>query len=328
MDDLEGKDRLLAGALRSLSIVVRELDTEILSPCGESPDVVPLARKVKEVLALPKESSLEELGHDSSLRIRSCGRQLRSLVTGAQTLPKVLSALAEATGTLRDGTNRDEERFRGFADEMDQAAALPDLESVRRKIQLQAMQLVAYVDKISAENRATVRQLEAELTTYRCKLAEVETIAATDPLTGLGNRRSVERRIEALVASSRPFCLLLIDLNRFKYINDTFGHLAGDELLASFAARLKGSLRQADFSARWGGDEFMVVMECALRDAMNRSQQIQKVVCGRYSLSRAAGAPRVDITATIGVAERKEEETAEQLFARTDTLLYAAKPGR
>ena len=327
MDRLDSRDKLLAGALRALSTIAREVDTEILAPCGESPNSPPLDRQVRDLATAPQLPAIAQLGHDMTSRLRSCGRQLNGLMSSAKSLPEILTALINATAALRDGGSRQEVRFREIAVEFDAAAALPDVESMRRKIQAQTVELVAYVDKTSAENRATVAGLEAEMATCRRRLAEAETLALSDSLTGLGNRRAVESRIEALVAGGRTFCLIMIDLNRFKLINDNYGHAAGDEVLAGFAARLRNHLRAADFAARWGGDEFLVVMECALNDAIRRSHQIQSVVCGRYSLSRVNGSPRVEVSATIGVGERKEGETAQQLFARTDSMLYATKQG-
>jgi diguanylate cyclase len=119
-----------------------------------------------------------------------------------------------------------------------------------------------------------------------------------------------------------------MDLNRFKAVNDKYGHLAGDELLKVFAARLRRQLRSDDTAARWGGDEFVVVLPCRLSDAMVRSRLLEGALRGEYVLQRDGSPIRLNVGVSIGVAEHRAGESADQLLARADQLLYSCKANR
>lgn len=152
---------------------------------------------------------------------------------------------------------------------------------------------------------------------------EVYKMALLDPLTGLFNRRYIEQRLEDEIARSqrhgRPLSVILFDLDEFKQVNDTYGHPVGDALLKAFAERLSKATRGSDASARYGGDEFLVVLpECKpenVQPVLKRLDGIRVEIEGR-SLSVATSA---------GWAEFLPGETAKELLARADAELYANK---
>ena len=102
---------------------------------------------------------------------------------------------------------------------------------------------------------------------YEIRLREAEQLASRDPLTGLDNRRRVEQDMEYRIARGTPFCVLMIDLNRFKLINDQYGHLSVDEVLKQSSQELRSQFRCPDVIARWGGDEFVAVLDSNLSGA-------------------------------------------------------------
>ena len=106
---------------------------------------------------------------------------------------------------------------------------------------------------MAQDGKAVVAQLHAEVKKCHTRIEEAELLALVDPLTGLTNRRGMESAIEFRLAQKRRFCLLMLDLNAFKKINDAHGHLAGDQALKQFAAELKGIFRVTDSVGRWGG---------------------------------------------------------------------------
>jgi diguanylate cyclase (GGDEF)-like protein/PAS domain S-box-containing protein len=146
-----------------------------------------------------------------------------------------------------------------------------------------------------------------------------------DHLTGLANRASLDRRLAALAAAGRRVTLLLIDLDGFKEVNDTLGHLAGDHVLAEVAARLRSHVVGGQFVARMGGDEFVVLMEDdanplagawlgeTLIDAIEQAITIEDAM--------------VSISASIGVACSSGDATADRLVGDADLALYKAKRG-
>ncbi len=154
--------------------------------------------------------------------------------------------------------------------------------------------------------------------------------AVTDPLTGLHNRRYMTGQLDALVARAvrdgLPVSALLLDIDHFKKINDSFGHDAGDEVLREFAVRLASNVRAVDLPCRHGGEEFVVVMpETSLEDAERIAERIRMHVSG--APFRVAGGREVlTVTISIGVAATHGPgDTPDQLLKRADEALYEAK---
>jgi diguanylate cyclase (GGDEF)-like protein len=156
-------------------------------------------------------------------------------------------------------------------------------------------------------------------------LREAELLASLDPLTGVHNRREFDRQLASRIESKRPFCVLFVDLDEFKAVNDRLGHLYGDELLKQVGARLSGQVRSRDFVCRWGGDEFVVILDCEVAHAETRSRQISQWLNGPYRISADGREIRVDLGVSVGFAQYQAAETPEQLFRRVDEQMYRQK---
>ncbi|MCL5745856.1 MAG: GGDEF domain-containing protein, partial [Acidobacteria bacterium] len=253
---------------------------------------------------------------------------IRRQLAGTVDLAQVMKTLTETAAILQRRTNERGSRFLGVASDLQTAAELENVSELRDHICVQIRHITMLVEEMRAENRQIVAELEQEMQLYRRKLDEAEMQANRDTLTGLANRRVLQSRIEGHIQSGLPFCLLLLDLNRFKSVNDKYGHLAGDELLKLFAARLRRQLRSEDTAARWGGDEFVVILPCHLSDAMARSRLLEASLHGQYSLEIGDSPLRVQVGLSIGVAEHHKGESADQLLARADQILYQTKGNR
>ena len=163
--------------------------------------------------------------------------------------------------------------------------------------------------------------------TERVQLEEELRAAATrDKLTGLYNRRYGESQLrEACLnarASGSPLSILLCDIDHFKQVNDRFGHDAGDRVLREFSRVLARSVRASDTVARWGGEEFVVVLaDCSLVSASDLAERIR----GQIALLDDEQVGRISVS--VGVATLAADETAKQLYLRADAALYQAKNG-
>jgi len=148
--------------------------------------------------------------------------------------------------------------------------------------------------------------------------------ATTDPLTGVSNRRHFEQVIEVQTVQSRRFAeslsLVILDIDNFKSINDHFGHQMGDLVLVSLVRLLRAQLSKGHLLARWGGDEFVVMLPHTSAEA---ARQLAEGL--RLAVSVHVFPVRTRLTASFGVAELQAQESPETLFARVDTVLYAAK---
>lgn len=155
----------------------------------------------------------------------------------------------------------------------------------------------------------------------------IQELATLDSLTHLHNRRAFDLlAAQALLDAERgalPLTAVLIDLDHFKELNDTHGHLAGDEVLRQFARLLEGSLRQADILCRWGGEEFVVLLkDTELAKGMVVAEKIrQRTERSEFTFD----ASRVSLTASFGVTGLAPGDTLRSLIARADQALYRAK---
>lgn len=154
-----------------------------------------------------------------------------------------------------------------------------------------------------------------------------ESLARTDPLTGLMNRRSFMEQGEGLWNSAqrhkRPLALVLFDLDYFKRINDQHGHAAGDKVLVEVANLIRRECRLGDLPARWGGEEFVVLLpEATLVQARRIAERLRQ----QFAVHRdwAAGLP-IKVCASFGVVERTGEVSLEKLIEEADFWLYRAK---
>jgi diguanylate cyclase (GGDEF)-like protein len=168
-----------------------------------------------------------------------------------------------------------------------------------------------------------IKRLRRQLAEKQGHSDLLRNLAMVDPLTGLYNRRFAEQRLAAEVARSErkghPLTILTLDLNDFKYINDTYGHPAGDLVLQEFAARLNNVIRGGDLAVRLGGDEFLVLLpECT-------SQQLQLVLGRLGSLKVEWHGQEIPITFSAGWKQYELGERPEEMLARADEALYARK---
>lgn len=156
--------------------------------------------------------------------------------------------------------------------------------------------------------------------TYAREHRDAERAAATDPLTGTLNRRSGERMLDEL---DGPFHLLVVDLDRFKRVNDARGHAFGDRVLRAAAEALRAAVRSDDAVVRWGGDEFVVVAPGSGDD--DRASLLDRV---RTTLDAAFADLDVSVGASVGTAKRAAGEHWTAAFDRADADMYGAKDRR
>ncbi len=155
-------------------------------------------------------------------------------------------------------------------------------------------------------------------------------LAITDPLTGLHNRRYMESHLGTLVAQSaargKPLTVLVLDIDYFKSVNDTYGHDGGDDVLREFALRLKKLIRGIDLACRYGGEEFVVVMpETDMGVATIVAERLRRRIAGE-PFPVAQGTRSLNLTISIGLAALDApSDTAATLLKRADQALYRAK---
>jgi diguanylate cyclase (GGDEF)-like protein len=208
---------------------------------------------------------------------------------------------------------------------LERIASLDDLVEIRSLIERSAAQLKTSLDRMAAEGRQAIAALEAEVSSYQVKLEEAEELASRDSLTGLRNRAWAEAQIRQRIDKGGSLTVAIVDLDGFKRVNDRYGHLAGDELLRRFARELKTGSRVSDVIGRWGGDEFILVLDCGLAEASPQMERLGAWVCQDYPVQTRGGPTRLKVAASIGLAERRGGENMEAMLARADAAMYARK---
>ncbi len=160
---------------------------------------------------------------------------------------------------------------------------------------------------------------------------DLEIMAVTDKLTGACNRREFDRQFELAVYTfrreKRHFSVILYDIDRFKKINDTLGHLYGDRILVNISNITRTCIRKTDVFVRWGGDEFIILTYSDKAGAMNMAERIRECITTTSFSEYAESMPEeeLEISISCGVAEFHENDTIDSITKRADKALYEAK---
>lgn len=312
-------------ACRDLLGVMGECGSQVCPHLGEDlqSQLVRLQRRLRndsEPAALGSteseaEKALRAWGERASGYFKLKASEVRELML-------VLAQAAESVGA-RDQHYTSE--FSSLTERLQAIANLEDLTALRGALTANVAELRKCVAQMTKDSNDSVKRLNAELATYRSRLEETERIASVDALTGLANRRRMELALEQFVLRAQPFSVLIFDINDFKRINDQFGHMAGDDLLRQFAVELKSALRSADLAGRWGGDEFIVVLDCGPEQAEAQRNRIRDWVVGEYTLRGGAESYRVPVSAAIGMARWVRAEGIAETLNRADAAMYRDK---
>ncbi|GMA66087.1 hypothetical protein GCM10025859_65290 [Alicyclobacillus fastidiosus] len=158
---------------------------------------------------------------------------------------------------------------------------------------------------------------------------EVAKVARTDSLTGLLNRIAFQKELESLLSRRQPFSVLMIDLDHFKSLNDTLGHLYGDQALIGIAKMLMAQVGTNGVVSRFGGEEFSVIVPGATEEALVISEQIREKVTLWRTEQNDSSKPMVRITTSIGIASFPQHgRDVKELLEHADNALYQAKTKR
>lgn len=187
--------------------------------------------------------------------------------------------------------------------------------------------------RASERNRALEQQLSAStarIGKLRQSLAEVKQEVAVDALTGLVNRRAFDARLRRAVSRAKteeaPLALLLLDVDHFKHVNDTYGHKVGDLVLRLVGRLLSDNVKGRDTAARYGGEEFAVILAGAdLRAGAIVGEQMRAALDGKRLVNKGSGQHLRGVTVSVGVAQLRPGEAASAFVERADAALYQAK---
>jgi diguanylate cyclase len=240
-----------------------------------------------------------------ALRTRGDRQEIARALAVAQDLETILWRLQKALAVHQPQINMFNSRLQRL--EQDGAIA-------RQHLNDQADEMLKPTLRLTTEISHAYAEILHQMT-HLATFAELR----TDPLTGVANRRAFDETLKSMLAQknrySTPLSLAILDIDFFKQINDKQGHLDGDRVLQELAQLLRGNMRDCDVLARFGGEEFVILMpNTELPAACNLSERIRATVEGSLS-----------ITVSMGVATANGDENESELIARADAALYMAK---
>ncbi len=273
-------------------------------------------------------------------------KELEQFLEGVTTRVQTLSQHVADLGNNRDASQQSRSDFqRDFQDHMDgirtHMREEHDIQRLKQAIEhsLDAIEdsMNDYVEReehLAKEAREKIDDLSSRLHDMKNeafmlqkKMQEQRDIALKDPLTGVFNRLAFEERIEEEYQRWRrygePLSLAVLDIDHFKKVNDTFGHLAGDKALKAVALRLLQNIREVDIVARYGGEEFVVIMPNTPMDSAYKvAEKLRSVIAAAGFHYRKQP---VNITVSLGLAGFRGDDGPEEVFRRADDALYGAK---
>ncbi len=207
-------------------------------------------------------------------------------------------------------------------EELSKADSLKGIETVVTEIASETKGLGNFVQDLQDELSDTHNELKQ----LRKSFEEIRSEALIDFLTSLPNRKAFEETLQKMATKNQPLALLIVDIDFFKKFNDTFGHLVGDEVLKFVAHKLRDMIRGTDFVARFGGEEFVILLpKTDIRGAQAVAGNLREFFYNTRLKGKGGNTNLGKITVSIGVALYQKDEKKASLIERADKALYFAK---
>ena len=328
MNRMDREDRLYKSALGCYLAVISlmleyplEADPEVFRAYKET------LREIQAEVADTRESDVL----DRSCRtlagvLRDYYVSATELASGkTEDLRAVMSALAEAAQLLGQQQEGNAEKLKDFTNRLQETEKVTDLGRMRRQIMSHVASLRAIGDASQRESIQALSALQSQLVEFSNRLDNAEQRACLDALTGLLNRGEGELRLNRIIGAGRTACAIMVDLNRFKQINDSWGHSAGDQVLKTCARILADQIRAGDLACRWGGDEFLLILQCGETIATERAKTLRERLRVPQKIVMLGKISEISTSASVGVTELRAGETLEDFVARADAAMYRDK---
>ncbi len=286
---------------------------------------------VQNLIAGPVDSrQLEEATRSLKETIYKQGQLKHSLSDVKVTVKNMMMTFIDRLGQVAASTGDFHEKIGGYSEKISRSDNISDLnqilDDVLRETRLVQTEALKSRDRM-VQAKQEVHEAEQRIHTLEAKLQHLSELVREDQLTGSLNRRGLddvfERETQRSDRRGTPLCIAMLDLDNFKKLNDTYGHLAGDNALKHLVKIVKETLRTMDVIARFGGEEFLILLpETTVEAAANTMTRVQRELTKHFFLHDNE---KVMITFSCGVALRKPNEDQTELVKRADEAMYKAK---
>lgn len=246
-------------------------------------------------------------------------------------LRDIIDLLTKAMANLNIENIEFYHRIHEQGEKIIEISGLDDIKKIKNALKVEVEQMWEMVELKQDQEKRQIQSLANQVHTLQTELEVAKKRSMTDGLTGIYNRHALDLYLDERIERNRmvhnDFCLLMVDIDNFKQINDKYGHQIGDRVLVALAQKCRGAIRGDDFLARYGGEEFTIILEGAsFRNALKKGRSIcTNIASVRYATSDVQSEDFLSMTVSIGMSQYKKGDTPEELIARADKALYEAK---
>jgi diguanylate cyclase len=246
-------------------------------------------------------------------------------------LRKIIDLLTRAMVSVDSENDAYHRKIMQQSEKMEKITRLDDIRKIKSALEKEVETLRETVRNKQAGEQARIQNLSSQVKTLSHELEQAKKESLRDGLTGIYNRRAFDDYLQSLTERNllhrQDFSVLILDIDDFKAVNDTYGHPVGDRVLLAMANTFGQMVRSDDFLARYGGEEFVMVLPGASRrNAAKKAKQICKTIHKtRFTLDQDDSQPPLALTVSIGVTAFKKGDMAATVLERADQALYQAK---
>jgi diguanylate cyclase len=316
--------RALLQIVKEFTLDLREIDSDEFKR-----ELLELAERLT---ALEKLNQLQQVFEKSKKRcVRYADQQKNYLLEREKEFKDIIDIMTKAFITLDSENGGYNRKILRQSEKLEQITLLDDIKKIKQALIYEIEQLRETVYVKEGSDNEQLESLAKQVEILNTELKKVQRESERDGLTGAYNRMAFDRHIVNLVEentlSKTPFSLLLLDIDDFKLINDTYGHQTGDRVLVALVNKCRQFVRSEDTVARYGGEEFALILPSAsLKNAVKKGKQLcQTVATTRYAVEGNSEHNSLGMTISVGVAAFKKGDTAKSIVARADEALYLAK---
>ena len=254
--------------------------------------------------------------------------QKRYLSEREDELRHIIDLLTQAMVSVDSENEAYHRKILRQSEKMERITRLDDIRKLKSALAREVETLRETVRNKQADEQTRLESLSGQVKTLRQELQAVKEESLRDGLTGIYNRRAFDNYLQSLternLLNRHNFALLMLDIDDFKVVNDTFGHPVGDRVLLALAETCRQMVRSDDFLARYGGEEFVIVLPGASRrNATKKAKQICKTIHKTsYTLDQDDRQSPLSLTVSIGTTAFKKGDTAASILERADKALY------